>query len=61
MIYSDISCRLTTSFSNFSFLIFSGENGEYCEGHAPFKDFEHQFQENILNHYLHCSLLQNMY
>ena len=55
--YSVLSCKLATSFSNFSIFIFSGKMVNQYEICVIFEDIEHQPQENILYYFLHYNFL----
>ena len=55
--YSVLSCKLATSFSAFLIFILPGKNGNHYEVHVMFQDIENQFQDNIIDHFLHYSFL----
>ena len=48
-------------FQVFQFSFFQAKKVNNCEGYVNFQDTEDQLRENILHHYLHCIVLQNLY
>ena len=56
-----LSCKLATRLSTFSVFIFSGKNGKSLWRSCNFSRNEHQLQEKILYHFLHCSFLWNLH
>ena len=57
MTYSFLSRKLTKVFQSSQFSLIQVKMVNHFEGHVIFQDTEHLFEENILDHYLHCSFL----
>ena len=55
MTYSNLSCKLVTSFSIFSNFILSEKKVSPYEIHVIFQGIEHQLQENIHHYFCHYS------
>ena len=55
------SCKLATSLSTFSVFILLSKKGKSLWSLCKLQDIEHQLQENILHHYVHCGFLWNLY
>ena len=49
--YSDLSCKLATSFSTFSIFIYLVKMINCYGAHAVLRDIEYQLKENIIHHF----------